>query len=87
MNPKEALGIAVLVIVALLVGAYFLEAHLSGETTRRRTLHQMEKALETANDTILKIEEQADQYRDIDSPLATVVRSEIRKYRQARGGI
>jgi hypothetical protein len=78
VNPKAVallvlVGITVIVLLAL--AAYWSIRRIAG--VRRRDMKIMREAL-------LEIEDAADRYRDIDSVLATEVRTIIRKTRTER---
>ena len=81
MNPK-AFALIIVVVVAVLA-ALFLLAYVS----IRRVAGVRKRDMKLMRETLLRIEDAADQYRDMDSVLAAEIRSIIRGTRKEREGI
>lgn len=78
MNPKAAALIifAAMVAVALLLWLAYVSI--------RRVAGVRKRDMKLMRSTLIRIEEAADEYRDIDSPLASEIRTIIRETRQQR---
>lgn len=89
MKVVIAVLIVIIVVLVIVIGSLLVSR---GRATVRRDewkraredRHHAETALTALEITVDKIESEADRYSDIDSPLATVVRQHIRKYRNRK---
>jgi hypothetical protein len=82
VNPKfAALGVLLLILGAVVL-IIALSNYVASSPVRRRELMKEKKERLSAVQTILAIEQMANQYSTIDSVLATQVKDLINEYRQ-----
>lgn len=77
---KALIIIAVLVFLLLLAGLLWLGLRSGG--VRRREFQRISRELDLANVAIEQIESKASLYKDVDSVIATEVRTAVETYRQ-----
>lgn len=85
---KALIILAVIIALLILAGLLYLGFRAGG--IRRRTFRNMETERDIKTEALDEIEEKAAQYKDIDSVLATEVRTIIhdsrQKYKKLRKG-